>query len=141
MTKPAKSNLQIYQGATFHKNYRLLSYPYDVKEVDGILVNSITGLPALESDLTPIDLTGCSARMQVRSSVDSADVLLELTTANGGIMLGGALGTIDLYVSDEDTTALGWTAGVYDLELEYSNGEVVRRLFGSVYVSPEVTRV
>lgn len=141
MSKPAKVNFQIYQGATFRKTVRLLTYPYDVKLVDGVIVNAATGLPADEADLIPVNLTGCTARMQVREAVDAADVLLELTTASGGLALTPLDGVITLYVSDEDTALLEWTRGVYDLEIEFANGDVVRRLYGTVSVSPEVTRV
>lgn len=118
MTKPAKLKFTIYQGATFRKRMRWS--------------DKATG--------TPIDLTGCTARMQVRAEVGSPTVLLSLTTVNGGITLGGALGTIDLYVSDEDTGAVTWEGGVWDLEIVHPGGEVTRLAQGSVSVSPEVTR-
>ena len=117
MTKPAKLKFTIYQGATFRKR-----------------------LTWTAPSGTPVDLTGCTARMQVRSEVESPDALLELTTVNGGIVLGGALGTIDLYVSDEDTGAITWDGGVWDLEIVHPGGEVTRLAQGSVSVSPEVTR-
>ena len=78
--------------------------------------------------------------MQVRAEVESDDVLLSLTNANGGISLGGATGVIDLYVSDEDTGAIDWDGGVWDLEIVHPGGEVTRLAQGSVSVSPEVTR-
>lgn len=118
MTKPAKLNFTIYQGATFRKR---LTW----KAPDG----------------TPIDLTGCTARMQVRPEVESPTVLLELTTANGCITLGGVAGTIELFVSDEASTLFTWTAGAWDLEIEFPGGDVRRLAQGSISVSPEVTRV
>lgn len=118
MTTPAKLKLTIYQGATFRKRLAWSA-----------------GTPAV-----PVDLTGCEARMQVRAEVESADVLLSLTDANGGIVLGGATGVIDLYVSDEDTGAIDWDGGVWDLEIVHPGGEVTRLAQGSVSVSPEVTR-
>ena len=141
MTKPVKHNLQVYQGTTFRELLRLATYPYAVKTVNGVVVRADTGAAAPDSDRIPVDLTGCTARMQVRTAVSSQAVLLSLTTENGGITLGGAAGTIALYISDADTAALHWAAGVYDLEIEFPNGDVVRRLYGSVSVSPEITRV
>jgi hypothetical protein len=67
-------------------------------------------------------------------------VLKELTTANGGITLGGAAGTIDLFISATDTAGFAWESGVYDIELIQPNGEVQRKIEGAVVVSPEVTR-
>ena len=119
MTTPAKLKFTIYQGATFRKRLTWKG-----------------PLPAQ----TPIDLTGCAARMQVRAEVESPTVLLSLTTENGGLTLGGAAGTVDLYVSDEDAGAITWDAGVWDLEIVHPSGEVTRLAQGSIAVSPEVTR-
>ena len=119
MSKPAKLKLTIYQGATFRKRL------------------TWTG-PA--PTRTPIDLTGCTARMQVRPEIESAAVLLSLTTENGGITLGGVAGTVELFVSDDASTAFTWLSGVWDLEIEHPGGEVTRLAYGTVSVSPEVTR-
>lgn len=115
---PAKLPLKIYQGATFRK-----------------VVTWKVGDPAV-----PVDLTGCSARMHVRAKLEATTPLLVLTTENGGIALGGTEGTVTLYVSDSDTSALDWVAAVYDLEIEFTNGDVRRLLYGAVTVSKEVTR-
>jgi hypothetical protein len=89
-----------------------------------------------------IDLTGYTARMQVRKSVKSNDILLALTTENGGITIGGSAGTINIKAIAEHTALLTIKSGVYDLELIPPSGEddVFRLLQGSVTVSPEVTR-
>lgn len=89
---------------------------------------------------TPVDLTGCTARMQVRAKIGATEVLLTLTTENGGVTLGGTAGTIDLLIEAEDTAAITWTSGVYDLEIIFTNGDVRRLLYGEVVVSREVTR-
>lgn len=93
------------------------------------------GTPAV-----PVDLTGCTARMQVRSEIDSPIVLLELTTENGGIELGGTAGTIRRRMTASATAALTWDSGVYDMEIVFANGTVQRKLKGPASVSPEVTR-
>jgi len=93
------------------------------------------GTPAL-----PVDLTGCSARMQVRSELPSPEVLLELTTDNGRIELGGTNGEITLKLSAAETAALTWERGKYDLEIVHSDASVRRLLEGSIKVKREVTR-
>lgn len=86
----------------------------------------------------PINLTGMTARMQLRRQASSAETLINLTTENGRITLGGVAGTIALSVSATDTAALTGS-GVYDFELV--NGPVVNRLLeGSFKVCNEVTR-
>jgi hypothetical protein len=92
-----------------------------------------------DSAQAPINLTGYTARMQIRQSIASSTTVLSLTTAQA-ITLGGALGTIEVVISAAQTSALTIRKGVYDLELEASNGVVTRLLQGSVEVSPEVTR-
>ncbi len=87
----------------------------------------------------PMDLTGYTARMHVRGKIADTTTLLELTTENGRIILGGALGTVRLHLTATDTAAITWSEGVYDLELV--NGSYVKRfLEGKISVSKEVTR-
>jgi len=88
----------------------------------------------------PIDLTGYTARMQLRQYKSSGAVILELTTgADGRIALGGAAGTITLEVDADDTAEVTTDEGVYDLELV--NGDVVTRLLeGQWKLNKEVTR-
>lgn len=89
---------------------------------------------------TPYDLTGYTARMQVRKSVNATAPLLSLTSSGGDIVLGGAAGTIVITASATATAAMDATHGVYDLELVAPSGTVTRVLKGSVEISPEVTR-
>lgn len=88
-----------------------------------------------------VPLSGHTARMHIRQKIAASDVLYELTTTNGGLVINGLAGTVDLYISDEDTATFQFRNAVYDLELEDTGtGEVVRVLQGAVQVSPEVTR-
>jgi hypothetical protein len=87
----------------------------------------------------PINLTNYTARMQVRNDYDSSTALLTLTTENGGIALGGVLGTVVLTVSASSMALVASGSYVYDLELVLS--DVVTRLVqGSFTVNAEVTR-
>jgi len=86
-----------------------------------------------------VNLTGYTARMQLRTSVANDSVVLELTDSNGRIALGGTAGTITLTVTAADMTTLPPQKYVYDLELV--NGAVVTRLVqGTFTVRAEVTR-
>jgi hypothetical protein len=89
--------------------------------------------------LRDTDLTGYTARMQIRATIDSDTVLVELTTGDG-ITIDGPAGQIALLLTNEQTAALDWTDGVYDLELTDPDGNVTRLLKGPVEVDPEVTR-
>ena len=91
----------------------------------------------------PVDITGYTARMHIRDNIDAVDpALVELTTENLRITLGGTSGTIQLSLSAVDTAAITFTEGVYDLELVNTGGtgDVTRLTYGGVEVRPEVTR-
>ncbi len=118
MTTPANIPIQIFQGSDFED---FLEYT----EAD---------------EVTPIDLTGVLARMQIRQELDSEIVEAELTTENGGLSIAGPTGTIRRFIHHDDTTLFQFQMAVYDLELIWPNGRVMRFCEGTVSVSPEVTR-
>lgn len=110
-------NLNIEQGATFT---RTITW----KDSTGAAIN----------------LTGYTARMQIRERVESSTALVSLTNSSG-ITLGGAAGTVVITVTAALTDALpNMKKGVYDLELVSAGGIVTRLLQGEVVVSPQVTR-
>ena len=87
-----------------------------------------------------MDLTDYVARMQVRRDVDAAEPMIELTTENDGIVLGGEAGTVTLFISSDDTSEITHS-GVYDIEIqEGPDGQVRRVLKGKFILDPEVTR-
>lgn len=90
----------------------------------------------------PILLSGYTARMQIRPSVGSSTVTLELTTENGGITLGETNGQIRLYISDEVMATIAEHKYVYDLELIGPTEDlyVYKLLYGNFAVRSEVTR-
>jgi hypothetical protein len=88
----------------------------------------------------PVNLSGYTARMQVRKTVTADTPILTLTTENGKITLGGSAGTVILTLAPSDTDSLETFCGVYDLELQSASGFVTRLLEGQVTISREVTR-
>jgi hypothetical protein len=99
-----------------------------------------------DSDGNPIDLTGYTARMQARAALPDVGTLVDLTTANGGIVLTPAEGKLTLIMTAAQTAALNWPSGrhapgsgVYQLELESPTGFVTRLLKGTLTLDPEVT--
>lgn len=88
---------------------------------------------------TPVDLTGYTAKMQVRVTYSSPSAVLTLSTAAGSIVLGGALGTITITGAASSMTMDG-NNYVYDLELTSSGGAVTRLVMGNFTVRAEVTQ-
>ena len=88
----------------------------------------------------PVDLAEYTGRMQIRETIDAEEVIAELTSDNGGIIIGPDVGTFTLYMSATETAALDFDSAVYDVELQSPNGDVTRILAGDVTLTREVTR-
>ncbi len=97
-----------------------------------------------------VDLTGYSAKMQVREAPAST-VFVEFSstlTSNGFILLAGAAenredganGNLRVFMTAANSAALPRFSGRYDLELADSTGYVIRLLEGQFRVEPEITR-
>lgn len=87
-----------------------------------------------------VDLSGCTARMQLRPAYASSTVVLEASTSNGRIALNGPAGEIVITVAAADTAAIAAAVYVYDLELTFAGGIVEKAAHGTITVVPEVTR-
>lgn len=94
-----------------------------------------------DSSNTPINLTGYSARMQIREHFDSDDYLLALDSgALGGITLGGVTGVLEVFIPASVTANIPQISAVYDIELISASGAVYRFIQGAALISREVTR-
>jgi len=92
------------------------------------------------SNGAPVNLTGATAKMQIRETASSTTVLWEMSTANGRLSIAEALGEITLTITPTQSTAFTWTFGKYDLEITTAGGTVYRLVRGTVSVSAEVTK-
>lgn len=87
----------------------------------------------------PVDLSGYTARMQIRTKLEDTAVIKELTTENGGITIDNVAKTITLTISATDTAAFSFATAVYSIELV--NGAVVTPFAnGNLTLVKEVTR-
>jgi hypothetical protein len=87
------------------------------------------------------NLTGFTASLKIKRKLPNGDLeaisIIELTTENGGITLGGAEGTIDLFISATNTATLLSVIAFYDLKL--INGLVVENaLSGKAIIKDSV---
>jgi len=87
---------------------------------------------------TPFDLTGYTARMQVRPKFGSDNAVLTLSSPSSGIVITGATGTLELTATTAQTGDIPGGFYVYDLEIT-SGGVVTRLMQGSVTVRDQVT--
>lgn len=91
-------------------------------------------------DENPVNLSGYSARMQVREKHSSDTKILDLSSQDGDITLGGSDGTILIEIPANDTESIIAKEYVYDIELISSSSIVTRIIEGKFIVTPEVTR-
>ena len=90
---------------------------------------------------TPINITGYTAALQLRSLPSDTTAVLSLTTG-AGITITGATGTVAIQASATQTRAIDEGNYYYDLEISSptSPSVVTRLVQGQVVVSAEVTR-
>lgn len=115
MPNPGRYNITVYKGTTFTLS--------PVWKIGGYAVN----------------LTGYSAKMQVRAATD-ASVLVELSTANGRIVIDAALGKLTLTLTATETAALTSGKYFYDLNLTASDATVTKILEGVFLINESVTQ-
>ena len=89
---------------------------------------------------TPIPLTGYTALMQIRETLESTAVIAELSTANNGIIIDPINFTIAIKLSATVTGAFTFDSAVYSMELTDNQGTVYPFLSGSISLTKEVTR-
>lgn len=89
---------------------------------------------------TPVDLTGCSAKMQVKQGVDFGDPLLDLSTGNGGLVLGTVDGKVTINISSTASQAFSQDSGEYDLFITHPDLTVTKLLFGTINFTPSITQ-
>jgi hypothetical protein len=103
-----------------------------------------------DSEGSPIDLTDYHARMQIRPSVESEQIILQLSSSiapdGTGISLNGSdgetpfeSGSIGIHIAASASEGLTFREAYYDLEL-VTYDVVIRLLEGKVQLSKNVTR-
>lgn len=103
---------------------------------------------ATEADRVPIDLTGYTAKMQVRLAFAADEALVtifETTSDDGLIELGGADGTISLRINAETTLALITDgkprSAFYDLLIVSPDDIITRVIEGVATITPGATQL
>jgi hypothetical protein len=92
-----------------------------------------------DSNGNPIDLTGYTAKMQLRRKFDSSTAVLTLQSPSSGIVITPLTGTLQLTATTAQMLLI--EGGIYVYDLEISLGSVVTRLMmGSATVRSEVTK-
>jgi len=114
-TPPVRSTLIIDQGTTWQRRWRI--------------TDADSGLPR--------DLTGWTARAQVRAQTMAETTLFEWSPE--GLTCDDD-GYVTMTVTPTESSAWIWRDGMFDVELVDPTGRVTRIAQGRVRISPEITR-
>jgi hypothetical protein len=89
----------------------------------------------------PVNLTGFTSALQLRSLPNDPTAALTLTTENGGITITPLTGQIAVTATAAQTRAIDEGYYYYDLEItQTATGIVTRVAQGQILVSAEITR-
>jgi len=86
-----------------------------------------------------IDLTGASAKMQVRDVKGGTKLAVTLTSPSGGIVINGTLGKITVTLTPTQTNKLFYPKSVYDIMVIDSNANKIKLLEGFLTLNRSVT--
>lgn len=95
----------------------------------------------MRSEAGPMDLTNFRAKMQVRPASRSTTIFLDLSTENGGIVLGTTNGTVRVYARAAALSSLRSASALYDLILLSPDGKTTSILEGTFTVESGITEV
>lgn len=88
---------------------------------------------------TPVNITGYTSALQLRSLPTDTTAVLSLSTGSG-ITITGSTGLVAVHATAAQTRAIDEGVYYYDLEITSQGGIVTRLIQGQAYVSAEVTR-
>ena len=111
-----QKNFEVDQNATF-------SFIVEYKDNNGL----------------PIDLTGATAKMQVRDTKGGSKLAFSLTTPAGGITITPLLGKLTIKMTPTQTNKLFYPKSSYDVMVSDSNGNKIKLLEGFLTLSRSVT--
>jgi hypothetical protein len=93
----------------------------------------------LDVDDNPIDLTGASAKMQVRDTQGGSKLACTLTSPSGGITIDGPNGLLTIKMTPTQTNKMFYPKSSYDIMIVDSNGNKIKILKGFLTLSRSVT--
>ena len=111
-----QKNFEVDQNATF-------SFIVEYKDNNGL----------------PIDLTGSSAKLQVRDTKGGSKLAFSLTSPAGGITIDPTNGKLTVKMTPTQTNKLFYPKSSYDLMISDSNGNKIKLIEGFLTLSRSVT--
>ncbi len=87
----------------------------------------------------PIDLTGATAKLQVRDTKGGSKLAFTLTSPAGGITITPLLGKLTIKMTPTQTSKLFYPKSSYDIMITDSNTNKIKVLEGFLTLSRSVT--
>ena len=88
---------------------------------------------------SPINLTGASAKLQVRDTKGGSKLAFTLTSPSGGIIIDPLLGKLTIKMTPTQTSKLFYPKSEYDLMITDSNLNKIKLIEGYLSLSRSVT--
>jgi hypothetical protein len=111
-----QKNFEVDQNATF-------SFIVEYKDNNGL----------------PINLTGATAKMQVRDQKGGTKLAFSLTSPSGGIVIDPTNGKLTIKMTPTQTSKLFYPKSSYDIMVTDSNANKIKLLEGYMTLSRSVT--
>jgi hypothetical protein len=87
-----------------------------------------------------INLVGCTADMMIKLTQGVPDIVFELSTTNGRIVITDPInGVMQLTINSTDTATVPVESLVYDLVVTFPSGTKTRLIQGAINVNDGVT--
>ena len=93
----------------------------------------------LDSNGDAVDLTGASAKLQVRDTKGGSKLAFTLTSPSGGIVIDSANGKLTLTMTPTQTNKLFYPKSSYDIMLTDASGAKTKLIEGFLTLSRSVT--
>ncbi len=129
---------EINSSDTYHVVTDTTTNTVTINAINSLSYTDYTSGGVLEYN-QPFDLTGVTARMQIRGKLSDTTTLDELTTENGGIVIDNVLKTITIIIDATKTASYTFASAVYSMEL-ISGTEVIPFITGTLTLEKEITR-
>lgn len=114
---PSTRAITIYQGQTYSEDFRLV--------LDG----------------NPANWAGCTAKWAMKEKITDTEYVLSSLAPLSNVSISLLSdGHIKVVITDENTALVSVKKGVYNLEINWSDGSVWRLFEGAVTVSQEVIK-
>lgn len=130
---------EINSSETYHIATKLTDNTLELNAINSLGYTAYTSGGVIEYN-APVNLTGYTARMQLRNKIEDTTAIAEYTTVNGKLVIDTANSTITILVPATDTALYTFSTAVYSLELVSATGVVTPFANGTITLIKEVTR-